>query len=176
MIHEKDVRHQSLVSVAQKMMIAARTAPKARGKDHLEICILQNDEILNLAQKMIEIGTAEENPTFLRDGENVKHATVLVLLGTKIESMKLKTCGMCGFKNCHAKDEHPSIPCVFNTGDLGVALGSALRVAMDHCVDNRVMYTVGQAALALNVFDPSCKIIYGIPLSCTGKNPFFDRK
>lgn len=83
---------------------------------------------------------------------------------------------MCGYNNCEEKENHPSHPCVFNTGDLGIAIGSAVSVAMDSRIDNRIMYTVGQAAKELKIFGDEVGIIYGIPLSASSKNPFFDRK
>ena len=80
---------------------------------------------------------------------------------------------MCGFSNCAEKNMHPKHPCVFNSGDLGIAIGSAVSVAMDNRVDNRIMYTVGQALPELGVFGNEIRIIYGIPLSISEKNPFF---
>jgi uncharacterized ferredoxin-like protein len=47
---------------------------------------------------------------------------------------------------------------------------------MDNRVDNRIMFTVGKAVLELGLFEPEVRLIYGIPLSATSKNPFFDRK
>jgi len=82
---------------------------------------------------------------------------------------------MCGFENCAAKTAYPDVPCVFNTGDLGIAIGSAVSVAMDARVDNRIMYTVGQAVRQMGLLGKDVKIIYAIPLSGTSKNPFFDR-
>jgi uncharacterized ferredoxin-like protein len=38
------------------------------------------------------------------------------------------------------------------------------------------MFTAGKAALELGIFPVPVKVAYGIPLSATGKNPFFDRK
>jgi uncharacterized ferredoxin-like protein len=46
---------------------------------------------------------------------------------------------------------------------------------MDHRVDNRVMYTVGQAVLRMGLLGEGVKVVYGIPLSVSAKNPFFDR-
>ena len=40
-------------------------------------------------------------------------------------------------------------------------------------IDNRIMYTVGAAAKKLRLLDSD--IIIGIPLSATGKSPYFDR-
>jgi uncharacterized ferredoxin-like protein len=47
---------------------------------------------------------------------------------------------------------------------------------MDHRIDNRIMYSVGKAALDLGLLGKEAVVAYGIPLSATGKNPFFDRK
>jgi len=63
-----------------------------------------------------------------------------------------------------------------NTGDLGIAVGSAASIAMDERVDNRIMHSVGKAAVDLNLLGEETKIIYGIPLYVGSKNVFFDRK
>jgi uncharacterized ferredoxin-like protein len=59
--------------------------------------------------------------------------------------------------------------------DLGIAIGSAVSVAADHRVDNRVMYSIGKAAKELKLLGEEASIIFGIPLSASGKSPFFDR-
>lgn len=175
MILEENLRTESLKDVAQKMLLAARTAPKGRGKDLLVLGLIEGDEIKKVSERMHQIAKDFEHPGFVRDGDNILSASIIVVLGTKIESLKLKKCGMCGFPNCGAKDKHPLIPCAINSGDLGIAVGSAVRVAMDHCVDNRIMYTVGQAVMDMGLVGPDVKLCYGIPLSASGKNPFFDR-
>jgi uncharacterized ferredoxin-like protein len=38
------------------------------------------------------------------------------------------------------------------------------------------MYSIGRAALDLKLFSDGVKQALGIPLSVTGKSPFFDRK
>jgi len=58
--------------------------------------------------------------------------------------------------------------------DLGIAVGAAAAKAKDFCIDNRVMYSMGAAARVSGMLDAD--IIFGIPLSVTGKNIFFDRK
>jgi uncharacterized ferredoxin-like protein len=65
--------------------------------------------------------------------------------------------------------------CSFNVGDLGIAVGSAVSRAADMRVDNRIMYSVGKAVLELNLLPDKVRLVYGVPLSATGKNPFFDR-
>ncbi|MDD3489690.1 MAG: ferredoxin domain-containing protein, partial [Paludibacter sp.] len=73
-----------------------------------------------------------------------------------------------------AKDEFPEVPCAVNTVDVGIAIGSACSVAADHRVDSRVMFSVGRAAIELGLL-PDCTSVYGIPVSSSSKNPFFDR-
>ena len=173
---EQSIRTETLIAIAKEMMIAARTAPKARGIDNLEIAMVESEGIEMISQKMKEIGQEIESPSFLRDAENVLQATVMILIGTKISTMGLKKCGHCGFQDCEEKLKNPDVPCVFNTGDLGIAIGSAVSLAMDHRVDNRIMYTVGLAVCEIGLMGKDVKIVYGIPLSSTAKNPFFDRK
>lgn len=65
--------------------------------------------------------------------------------------------------------------CVIKMADLGIATGSAAKTAQIHNADNRILFTAGAAALSLEML-PECTCAYGIPLSATGKNIFFDRK
>jgi uncharacterized ferredoxin-like protein len=58
--------------------------------------------------------------------------------------------------------------------DLGIALGSAVALVADNRVDNRIMFTIGQAAAKLGLLGEH-KMIMGIPLSASGKSVFFDR-
>ena len=175
--NEEDIREGQVAEVAEKMLIAARTAPKGRGKDDTVIAMVKQDGIREISEKMKEM-VARDNlqPFFVRDADNILASPAMLLLGSKISAMGVQPCGMCGFKNCEEKNKHPNHPCAFNTGDLGIAIGSAVSVAMDHRVDNRIMYTVGQAVLEMGILGKDVKIAYGIPLSASSKNPFFDRK
>lgn len=161
--------------VAEEMCLAARTAPKARGVDLLDTLILKGEEIKKLSDKMLKIGEKLNNHTFLRDGANILKAPVIVILGVKRQSLGLKHCGFCGAPDCAENDKRGGV-CALNSGDLGIAIGSAVSVAADHRVDNRVMYSAGKTALELGLMAKDVVIAYGIPLSATSKNPFFDRK
>jgi len=166
----------SILNVAKLMLVAAKTAPKARGRDNLVMTIAEKSDIVLLSKKMFEISENTGGDSFKRDAGNILLSSYLVLIGTKIQTAGLLKCGMCGFANCEEKNKYKNTPCVFNTGDLGIAIGSAISIAMNHRVDNRIMYTVGQAAFELKILGLDVPIIYGIPLSATAKNPFFDRK
>lgn len=174
---EIDERKNTVVDIAKKMLVAARTAPKGKGADNMEMAILTDNDIRLVAMEMRKIGEQKEYDIFIRDADNIlASADALVLIGTRIKTLGLKICGLCGFADCATKEKNPLVPCVYNTGDLGIAVGSAVSVAADHRIDNRVMHTVGMAALNLEILSSSVKIIWGIPLSASSKNPFFDRK
>ena len=101
------------------------TAPKAKGVDHLSIAFVDEDgrkEIAHEMQNMVNNGEAAS--FFLRDAQNLLQSDGLILIGTSIHPMKLGNCGLCGFKNCDEKETYPDAPCAFNTGDLGIAVGS----------------------------------------------------
>ncbi|MFH1387561.1 MAG: DUF2148 domain-containing protein [bacterium] len=172
---EETFRSAVVEEIAREICLAARTAPKARGLDLLEIAVLTGDDIQKLSAKMKEIGERLSHQTFLRDCENIKSAQAIILIGTKTKTIGLKYCSFCGQKDCAAA-EKAGVVCAYNTGDLGIAIGSAVATAIDHRLDNRVMYSVGKAAVELKLLGEEVKIAYGIPLSVSAKNPFFDRK
>ncbi|MBP5582776.1 MAG: ferredoxin [Bacteroidales bacterium] len=173
-LREEQIRNEAVLTVAKKIAIAARTAPKGKGVDNLEIVILTDDDIERLACAMCEIAEKEGRTSFKRDAENCRNSQAVMLFGTKVQSLGLN-CTFCGFKTCAEKDKQPSIPCFFNANDLGIAIGSAVSCAADNRIDNRVMYTIGYTATKMNLL-PDCPIVLGIPLSVSGKSPFFDRK
>jgi len=176
-IFEENIRTSNLKDVASKMMIAARTAPKARGTDNLAIAIVEKEEITKIAAAMLKL--AENSPlshALKRDAENILTTEIMFLIGTKIKPLGLNDCGLCGFTSCQEKSLHPQCPCAFNTGDLGIALGAAVSVALEHRVDNRIMFTVGKTVQKLGLLGNEVKICFAVPLSATEKNIFFDRK
>lgn len=174
MLKETDSRREQLFEVARQMMTAARTAPKACGIDELDIVALSEDDIKRLSDEMHVAGKELGRDFFHRDAENVANSDAVVLIGMHNTVRKLN-CGLCGFEGCRDKAERaPLTPCSFIVTDLGIAVGSAVSVAADHRVDNRVMYSAGVAAQRLGMLE-ECMIIYAIPLSCTGKSIYFDR-
>ncbi len=175
LIEWNDYRKDKLIEAAKEMAVAARTAPKGRGRDQIHILILTDDDKDRLADGMEVIGNREEIDFFLRDAGNLRHVPVILLIGTETTPLEVPHCGFCGWKDCQENREHGTNPCAFSTGDLGIAIGSAVSLAARMHIDNRVMFSAGRTALALGVFPDSVKVAFGIPLSATGKNPFFDR-
>ncbi len=173
---EENLRNETALKVASQMAAAARTAPKGKGRDTLSIIVLNEEDLLRLADKTEEIGKRTGMDFFCRDAHCLRKSHALLLIGTTIQPEGLKLCGLCGFTDCQDKvNKHFDVPCVFNNIDLGIAVGSAVSIAADNRVDSRVLYTVGMAALEMRIFDKSVKIILGIPISISSKSPFFDR-
>lgn len=169
------MEQEGLLEVARLMCVAARTAPKGRGTDNLVTAVLTDAEKDEVAQEMQRIGEEIGAGFFVRDAQNLRAAGALMLLGTRIKTLGLPYCGLCGYKDCAENQKNNGI-CVFNIGDLGIAVGSAVGVAADNRVDCRVFFSAGRAALNLKTLGDEVKVAWGIPLSVGPKNPFFDRK
>jgi uncharacterized ferredoxin-like protein len=79
-------------------------------------------------------------------------------------------------KKKSAKTVYAGPNCAVRMADLGIALGSAVKTAQIHNVDNRIMYTAGSVAMNLGFMGKDCTVAFAIPLSASGKSIFFDRK
>ena len=174
LINERQNRRERLLKVAEAMATAARTAPKGKGLDIIEILTVADEHIAELSAEMIKYSEKSGLKFFLRDAENILQAEAVILIGTKTKTHGLN-CGYCGFPTCEEKLQYEDIPCSLNSVDVGIAIGSACATAADMRVDSRVMFSAGRAAQELG-WMPGCSNIYGIPISCSSKNPFFDRK
>jgi uncharacterized ferredoxin-like protein len=139
--------------------------------------VLSGAEKDALADRMDEIAEREFKDTsniFPRDAKNLRLAQAVVLIGVKRNYAGLKFCSYCGFENCK-KCEEAGGRCAYNMMDLGIASGSAVSIASDDRVDNRIMYSIGKAAAEMDYSNNSV-VWLGIPVSVSGKNIFFDRK
>ena len=170
--NERDIRHEHILNVARQMMTAARTAPKGKGIDIIEVALVTGEDIKILSDKMIAMVEEHGMKFFLRDADNILSAECIVLIGT-LEQAQGLNCGHCGYATCAARAE--GVPCALNSIDVGIAIGSACATAADMRVDTRVMFSAGLAAQQLNWLK-DCKMVMAIPVSASSKNPFFDRK
>lgn len=170
-----EMEPQAIMQAAEIICFAARTAPKGKGKDLLVTAVLSGAELVQLADLMRRIAVRDQVAFFERDAGNLEKISVLVLIGTRKEPLGLPHCGYCGFADCAAMLAAGGC-CSFNIGDLGIALGSAVSRAADLRLDNRIMYSAGKAAVELGLLGKDVAVAYGIPLSVSGKSPFFDRQ
>lgn len=170
-IEERDSRAERVILAGKMMMTAARTAPKAKGLDLLECCMLTGDDIQRLSAVMMELFEQTGRPVFQRDGQNILKADAILIIASKNRPLGLN-CGHCGYPTC--ADKPAQAPCVYGPTDVGIAIGSAVATAADLRVDTRVMYSAGMAAERLQLL-PGCTQYFAIPISASSKSPFFDR-
>ena len=185
-IKDEKAELEGLLAVAKAMAVAARTAPKARGVDAIETLIAFDEDLDALAGAMEEHGAKSAmSEIFKRDAESVRKSQAALLVGLQdLRPKKVERpldCGGCGHGDCsgflrvekrEGKDFSGPV-CLFQAIDLGIALSSASSVAARSHVDNRMMFTMGGPAHKLGWM--KSQIIIGIPLSCSGKNIYFDR-
>lgn len=173
-----------VIQAAGLMCVSARTAPKTRGLDDLEILVISDEgDLRRLADEMERMSSELGMAFFQRDAENVRQSDAVLLIGVKSSKPKELNCGGCGYPTCEefkkarrmsGKPYHgPS--CAFQLIDLGIAVGSAVKTASLLNIDNRIMYSVGAAALRAGFLRES-DIALGIPLSAYGKSIYFDRR
>ena len=169
-----ELEKKAASAVAELMVMAAKTAPKGRGTDSVVSLVIDGNEKNALCEEMRKIAEKTGQVFFERDAGNIENSHLVVLIGGRDISIGLIGCGFCGFKDC-AEKKSAGGRCAFSMTDLGIAIGSAVSVASNNRVDNRVMFSAGRAALNLKLFPEDVKICYGIPLSSSSKSIFFDR-
>jgi uncharacterized ferredoxin-like protein len=174
------VLKETVRSVGDLMELAARTAPKAVGQDFIEAQVLSEEERIALGEDMMKMAKERGIPGFERDGQNVLDSDAVVLIGLLPHKGAGLNCGACGYPSCEEFNKHAISKdfdgpnCALRLLDLGIALGSAVKVASELNVDNRIMYRIGVSAKRLGI--GKARISHGIPLSATGKSIFFDRQ
>lgn len=163
--------------VADLMAIAARTAPKSRGEDFVVVEVLEGKALRRLGEGMIAYGKQSRKANFDRDGQNVLDSGAVVLVGLKDADTVDLNCGACGAEACIVPNtfagEFKGPNCALRLLDMGIALGSAAKMASLLNVDSRIMYRAGVVARQLRLIDAD--FVMGIPISATGKSIYFDR-
>ena len=183
-----EVEQEAIVTAAKLIMMAVTTAPKTRGVSSIQLALIQGEDKERLAQAMESHAPrkASVGDSFTRDAQNVRCSAAVLLIGIKgtmpKKPEKPLNCGACGCPTCadfirvrkEKRGEDFTGPlCAFQSIDLGIALGVAVKVAAELNIDNRLMYTIGAGAMGMNILDAD--MIVGLPLSVTPKNIFFDR-
>jgi uncharacterized ferredoxin-like protein len=177
---------ETIETVINLMAASAITAPKAGGKDCLEIvAITEPGDLTCIADKMRKYAhnSSKEN-YWHRDAANIENAQGVLLIGLAGPVTAGYDCGGCGYSTCKEFEDKRELKnlemgytgphCIMRMMDIGVALASAAKQASLFNVDNRVQQRVGAAARALGYID--CEVAMGIPVSISGKSIFYDRK
>ena len=182
----EEAEREAVRMTAVLMAASARTAPKTRGEDSIKTLILDGEDIEKLAQGMenrAERMPAHSASILKRNAIDVRKSSQILLIGVSGHPKRPEVpldCGACGFGSCAGLSKIPRRTkdftgpiCVFQSMDLGIALASAVKIASELNIDNRMMYSIGVAAKEMDLLDSD--IIVGIPLAVMGKSPYFDR-
>ncbi len=165
MLGESELIRSGVLRVAELMAVAAKTAPKARGMDNIRIALISGrEELEKLASKMEEMA-ATHGSFFARDAASVRASDAVLLIGADVIDLGLPTPPVKGMIDLNT---------YMALVNLGIALGSAVKIASILNVDNRIMYSIGMAAKELGML--KAEYVLGVPLSAKAKNPYFDRK
>lgn len=181
-IGSKSAEREALLEAAKLMLVAARTAPKSAGIDDILTLITYGKEKDTIADEMERIAEERKADGFKRDAKNARDSEAIVLIGVRGSKSLGLNCGACGHESCvefekvqgKLRGDFVGPTCVFKALDMGIALGSAVKIAGELNVDNRIMYRIGTAAMRLKLL-PEAAVIMGIPISANGKNIYFDR-
>jgi len=152
LMKSEDAERDAALDVAKLMLVAARTAPKTMGLDTIVTMIVGGEDRDRLADEMERVGKEKNLPHRTRDAGNVKNAQLVALIGV-------------GYQGELSKE--------LKLVDLGIALGSACKIASALNVDNRIMRSIGEAAENMKLLQAD--YVLGIPISIKGKSIFFDR-
>ena len=109
--NERNGRHEHVLHVARHMMTAARTAPKAKGIDIIEVALVTGEDLKRLSARMVDMAEELGMKFFLRDAENILQAECIVIIGTREQAQGLN-CGHCGFPTC--SERMPEVPCALD--------------------------------------------------------------
>jgi uncharacterized ferredoxin-like protein len=152
LIKSQDAERDGALNIAKLMLVAARTAPKAAGHDSITTAILDGEDKDKLANEMERSGKEKKSANRIRDAGNVRNSDLVILVGVKYGG--------------NLSNELKLI-------DLGIAVGSAAKIASDLNVDNRIMRSIGDVADRMKLLEADYSL--GIPISIKGKNIYFDR-
>jgi uncharacterized ferredoxin-like protein len=195
-MNQQQIFQEALRSVANLCAVAAMTAPKSGGqlflkgsKPFIETVIVDDKDTLHrLADWMREQGTQLAEPIWFRDADTAEKLDLVLFVGLAKWYPPVYDCGACGYGTCAeflvaAKRHHTpesenwqfSGPiCQLRAVDLGIAVGSAAKIASMNNIDCRCQTRIAGAARHLHIIEADLAV--ALSMSVTHKNIFFDKK
>lgn len=187
---------EALRHVAHLCAVAAMTAPKSGGqlflkgsKPFIETVILEDKETLKrLAEWLRARGQKLKAPIWFRDADTAEKLDLVLFIGLAKWYPPVYDCGACGYATCaeflRAREhnhpegvedwEFPGPICQLRCIDLGIAVGSAAKMASLNNVDARCQTRIAAAARHLRIIEADLAV--ALSMSFSQKNIFFDKK
>lgn len=195
-MNQREVFMDALRHVAKLCAVAAMTAPKSGGqlflkgsKPFIETVIVEDRETLKrLADWLRARGNKLKAPIWFRDADTTGTLDLVLFIGLAKWYPPLYDCGACGYATCaeflraaptyHAEGsdewEFPGPICQLRCIDLGIAVGSAAKIASLNNVDARCQTRIAAAARHCGVIEADLAV--ALSMSVSHKNIFFDKK
>jgi uncharacterized ferredoxin-like protein len=193
-------QHEFLIdglrSVARLCAVAAMTAPKSGGQLFLKgsepfietVCVEERDTLHRLAEWLRARGASLKQPIWYRDADTAERLDLVLFIGLAKWYPPVYDCGACGYATCDeflraaprhltpnsADWEFAGPICQLRCVDLGIAVGSAAKVASLNNVDARCQTRIAAAARHLGIIRADLAV--ALSMSVTHKNIFFDKK
>src|SRR5712691_9961497 len=172
-MNQHEMFTEVVANVAKMCAVSAMTAPKSGGqlflkgsKPFIETTIVQDKETLHrLAEWLRARGTKLKNPIFFRDADTTEKVDLILFIGLEKWYPPMYDCGACGYGTCneflratpahHTQEsedwEFLGPICQLRCVDLGIAVGSAAKLASMNNVDTRCQTRVAAAARHLGI-------------------------
>lgn len=192
---QHEIFMEAMRHTAHLSAVAAMTAPKSGGqlflkgtRPFIETVILEDRETLGrLAAWLRERGTKLKKPIWFRDADTTEKLDLVLFIGLAKWYPPVYDCGACGYATCaeflrareHNKNEgaedweFPGPICQLRCIDLGIAVGSAVKIASSNNIDSRCQTRIAAAARHLGLIQAD--IAVAISMSVSHKNIFFDK-
>ena len=81
--NEREIRHEYVLQAVRQMMTAARTAPKGKGIDIIEVAMVTDEDIKRLSEELVIMSGETGLKFFLRDADNILQAEAIMIAGTR---------------------------------------------------------------------------------------------
>ena len=81
--NEREIRHEHVLQAVRQMMTAARTAPKGKGIDIIEVAMVTDEDIKHLSEELVIMSGETGLKFFLRDADNILQAEAIMIVGTR---------------------------------------------------------------------------------------------
>ncbi len=195
-MEQREIVLDAVRNVARLCAVAAITAPKSGGqlflkgsKPFIETVIVEDkDTLTRLADWLRAQGARLKEPIWFRDADAAEKLDLVLFIGLAKWYPPVYDCGACGYGTCAeflvAAKKHKTAEaeswqfagpiCQLRAVDLGIAVGSAAKLASMHNVDCRCQTRIAGAARHLGVIEADLAV--ALSMSVTHKNIFFDKR
>ena len=183
-------------NIAKLCAVAAMTAPKSGGqlfskgaKPFMETVIVEDKaQLRQLADWLRAQGDKHKDAIWYRDADSAEKLDLVLFIGLAKWYPPVYDCGACGFATCAeflgAAPKHKTEGsddwqfagpiCQIRAIDLGIAVGSAAKIASLNNIDCRTQTRIAAAARHLKFIEADLAV--ALSMSVTHKNIFFDKK